>query len=364
MKNHLAAIFSLIFISNTYADTYQFYFPTDAMRTSGSLPIEWAKAKVINTSSYTTYDGKMQGYYSLDFTDLEAPATAANPGKTYGAAVRYDNAISQISILDFVGTNLKIRKNYAVDIAEVEAAPGTGYTYDLVTNINLATGDVIETILIANSVEAANIARAAGRNVILDMSEIESSGQALVFTSYSANVTNESSANLATDGGLMVKKVQASDGSSLVRQDSDGTLHIGENSVRISLTGQDRIDSSVGQLYIGNSSGHRTIVQGTLEIQEPTQPNHAATKNYVDSNFTRQKYVDSGVASAMAMTTLPKASNGESMVGVGVGTYGTSSAIALGLSSHVPSHNINLNANLGYSTDGKVGAALGAGWKF
>ena len=346
------------------ADTYQFYFPTNAMINSNQPTADWAKAKIINTNSFTTFDGRIDGYYNLNFADLETPASLANGGQQFGAAVRYDPASSPITILDFAGTSLKIRQNAAIDLALVGGAPGSGYTYDIVAKIDLATGNVTETILIASTQEAADIALSAGKTVVLDRSDIQSNGQAIVFTSYSANITNESEANRTTDGGLMVKKVQAADGSSLVRQDEDGTLHIGENSVRISLMGLDRIDSTVGALYLGNLNGHRTIVEGTLEIQEPTQPNHAATKNYVDSNFPKKGYVDSGLASVVAVSSLPQATNGESMFGVGVGRYGNSNGIAIGLSSHVPKYNFNFKANLSHATGGKTGLGFGAGWRF
>jgi hypothetical protein len=335
------------------ADVYQFYFPNQAV--GPGTPIEqWANAKVINTSSYTTYDGKLTGFYTLDFTNLEEPARLANPGANYGAAVRYDTAVSPITILDFVGTNLKIRKNAAVDLAEVGAAPGTGYTYDLVANVNLQNGQVVETILIASNEAAAAIARAAGYSVILDKSNLDSNGQVAVFTSFSANITNENLANVTTDGGLLVKKVQAGDGTSLVRQDADGTLHIGENSVRISLTGKDRIDSTVGELYIGNRNGHRTIIEGTLEIQDPTAPNHAATK----------RYVDAGAAMAMAMSAIPKASGTDSYLGFAVGSHGDQQAIAFGLSRNIAARNLQVNLNAGYSEVGRGSIAAGVGWKF
>merc|ERR1711965_915078 len=96
-------------------------------------------------------------------------------------------------------------------------------------------------------------------------------------TTYSENESNSGSLvgdAIETKGSFSTTKITDADGTSLFRQEDDGSIHIGENSVVIvdspnSSSGNDMIYSSVADgstLQIGNIESHRTIIKGTLEV--------------------------------------------------------------------------------------------------
>jgi len=280
-------------------------------------------------------------------------------------------------VIDIQGSNIVFQRLQSA--VRVHLDGGVNLDYGRKLTFNTERNEIESDVLIAYSDDAFEYAtskldelRQGGRNV----SVIRATGETFPEAGHAAGYSFISFSNsilsdgiLTTKGGLFSEAMLDNDGNSIVRKEDDGSIHLGKNSVRIfdseiHPSGNDVIDSSINRLQIGSNPEHRTIIEGTLEIPEPTQPNHAATKNYVDSNFSKKKYVDSGLASAIAMTSLPQASNGESMVGVGIGRYGSSSAIAVGLSTHISKHKLNINANLGYATGGKAAIGLGAGWRF
>lgn len=114
------------------------------------------------------------------------------------------------------------------------------------------------------------------------------------------------------------------------------------------------IASSDGVLLLGDGPQHRTIVQGTLEIQDPTQPNHAATKRYVDGMG----------ALGFAMSALPVSQDPGTFIGFASGSLGGETAFAFGLSHTVPERKLQFRANVGHSAVTGVGAAFGVGIGF
>ena len=364
MKNLRVAFSLLLLVSSgsAKADLYQIYFAENSEISSAGAYVDYVK--IINTNSFTTYDGNISGFYDQSFSDLEAAAEAATAGSTYGAALNKDQASSPITILDFTGTNLKFRANTAVGIDPVGASPGDAYTYDIVNTVDLSTGSVTETVLIADTQAEYDLAVAEGYTVVLDTTDITRSGAVQTFTAFSTNITNEndstSEANEETKGGLIVEQISGIDGASIFRQESDGTVHIGENSIvlsdeSVSNSGYDQISSSANILELGNSSAHRTIVTGTLEIQDPTAPNHAATKRYAD-----------GIGSmSLALSMMPKALPGQSMMTAGMGTMGGQGAIALGLSAANESSGMSYNFGTAYNdTVAEFAFGAGIGWQF
>ena len=299
-----------------------------------------------------------------------------------------DLSSAPVSVLDFTGTNLKLRTNRGLGLDPVGVL-GDNYWYDVVNNVDLNTGEIVETILIASSQTEFNIARAAGYNVILDSSSIERATNGVSFTSFSTNVTNEndtsSLANNETMGGLVVEQISGIDGASIFRQEADGTVHIGENSIvlsdeTVSQSGNDEVYSSSGVLQLGNDDNHRTVVRGTLEVSTPTQSNHAANKGYVDTQdaatlVAARSYADTQDAATLTSarsyadtqdaTTLQSAkvyANGVAAMsmaasqisfnadpqapiglGIGFGNIGDQSAFAIGLTGY------NQNSGVRYS---------------
>ena len=357
----------LIVVSSFYsnpclADLYQIYFAESSEISSSGAYVDYVK--IINTNSYTTYDGNIAGFYDQTFTDLEEAAEAATSGSTYGAALNTDQASSPITILDFTGTNLKFRSNSAVGIDPAGGSPGDAYTYDIVNTVDLSTGEVTETILIADTQAEYDLATAEGYTVILDTTDIDRSGAVQTFTAFSTNVTNEndgtSEANEETKGGLIVEQISGVDGASIFRQEDDGTVHIGANSIvladeLVSNSGYDQIYSSSGVLELGNSASHRTVITGTLEIQDPTLPSHAATKRYAD-----------GIgAMSLALSMMPKAMPGQSMMTAGMGTMGGQGALAVGLSAQNESSGMSYNFGTAYNeTVSEFAFGAGVGWQF
>ena len=341
------------------ADQYNFYFPdggADDTNGDGIPDVSAQVVKIINASTYTTFDGDLSGYYQLSYSALKAAADAT--GSTY--ALSQDYFGSPKEVLDFVGSNLAIRENRLININD-----GTNdYYYDRVTKVNVQTGEVVEEILVAESQAAFDIAEDAGYTVMLAESDISrSGGNYQRLTTFSTNLTNDGTsdtANLQTDGGFVSERIEAPDGSVLFRQEDDGTVHIGENSIvladeLVSNSGYDQIYSSSGVLELGNNASHRTVITGALEIQDPTMPNHAATKRYAD-----------GVgAMSLALSMMPKAAPGQSMMTAGMGTMGGQGAIALGLSAANEGSGMSYNFGTAYNdTVAEFSFGAGVGWQF
>ena len=236
-----------------------------------------------------------------------------------------------------------------MDVVGVTRA-GESFWYGRRAVYNLTTSTVESDILIARSQAAYDYAVSKGYNVEL----VQTVGYAPSYAieSFSTNVMNDGISN----GGLSTDVVTDSDGNSMIRSEDDGSVHIGNASFVFNEAGvngftHDTMYSSLGTLQIGDGPDHRTIVEGTLEIQDPTAPNHAATKSYVDTS----------AALAMAMTALPKSYNGKTVLGMAGGHSGDRSAFALGLSKSQIGGNIHFNANVGYSQATSFAGAIGVG---
>ena len=358
-KKTLGAVVLALISCTTAADQYNFYFPdggADDSNGDGVPDVSAQVVKIINASTYTTFDGDLSGYYQLEYSGLKAAADAT--GSTYTLSQDYFGSTKEV--LDFVGSNLAIRENRLININD-----GTNdYSYDRVTRVNVQTGEVVEEILVAESQEAFDIAEEAGYTVMLAESDISRSGGNFQrLTTFATNLTNDGTsdtANLQTDGGFVSERIEAPDGSVLFRQEDDGTVHIGEKSIvladeLVSNSGFDQIYSSSGVLELGNNASHRTIITGTLEVQDPTMPNHAVNKRYAD-----------GVgAMSLALSMMPKAAPGQSMITAGTGALGGQGAIALGLSAQNESSGISYNFGTAYNdTVSEFAFGAGVGWQF
>jgi len=336
MKHLKLFLISVILISTlANADQYNFYFPQGAETDGdGNVLPGSKKVKIINASTYTTYDGNMSGYYDLGYGDLQSAANSAASGSDHQVSADFTG--TSVEVLDFVGSNLTIRENNLIYMNDANDVSGNSdYWYDRITTVNVATGEVESELLIASSQTGYDYAEAAGIDVVLSESDIARSGADYQrLTTFSKNITNSSNdtttANNESDGGLISEKIINDEGKSIFREESDGTIHIGANSIiladeTVSNSGYDQISSSSNVLELGNSDAHRTVVTGTLEVQEPTAPNHAATKKYVDAN----------AAMSAAIASMPTAPLGKSMLTAGMGHRDGSSAIAVGF-THTP----------------------------
>ena len=234
-KVTVSIIFLFFVINNSFADNYNFYFAQSAEDSnSDGIPDTSAMTvKIVNTSTYTVYDGDLSDYYSLEYSDLEATLDESIAGTSYTADLDYTG--SRKEVLDFVGSNLTIRENAVLQLND-DNLIGNSFTYDRVTKVNVTDGSVVSQILVAPSQEAYDYAQEAGFTVMLAESEISRSGgdyQSL--TTFSSNITNDNTntslANVQSKGGFIAEQIKGGDGATLFRQESDGTVHIGENSI-------------------------------------------------------------------------------------------------------------------------------------
>jgi hypothetical protein len=103
---------------------------------------------------------------------------------------------------------------------------------------------------------------------------------------------SEITADNATIGTIYTDTIKSADGQTdIIRAESDGTVHIGENSLVFD-SSNDVISSSSGLLTLGDSNKHVTKVRGILSIQDPTDPDHAATRRYVDQSAAMAAALD------------------------------------------------------------------------
>ncbi len=247
---------------------------------------------------------------------------------------------------------------------------GTTYKYGRQMVWDLSTSKVTKDVIIAYSQVDYDYAISKGfsaDDVILAEGSVTPSagGTSYRFTSYSINAL--SSGALTSKGGLFAEQIMDKEGNSIVRKESDGTTHIGKNSIvfsdsTITTHGNDQIHSSVGKLQLGNSASHRTIIQGTLEIAEPTASNHATTKSYVDGKVRKldlrlgdlEDMHHQGMSMQAATSSIVYGPKG---FGVGVGgNIHNKYAMAAGY--------VNREYNLGVniSSDMQDQVQFGAGW--
>lgn len=351
------------------ADSYQLYLPgQSSFDTSGPtpvLPTNLQKLWIVNTDSNIVKQVSMVDYFNTTFPNAQP--------SVYFSGVDFTGSTRVAQ--DFVGDVVTLRDNNLVNISALTADQtdplfGKNYYYDRVVKINVNTGALEEDYIVARSQEALQFALDVGYEAVLadGAGEIVPGFTEFSLKTFSKNATTSTGAQ-ATDGGFFAEQITSSNGASLFRQEADGTVHIGENSIvladeSISASGFDTIYSSSGRLQLGNNSSHTTVVEGALEIQEPTAPNHAATKNYVDTHTVSKKYLDTSVAMAMAMSALPRATDEKKVVAVGMGQHGSQAAIALGISAIVGKKNTQVNFNVTGSNSGKVSVAAGVGWSF
>lgn len=330
------------------ADLYQVYFAQSSELGNSSSNY----VKIINTNSFTTYDGNMTGFYSRSYSALSSAGTTAW-GETASAAAVNDPSSAPMTVLDFTGTKLKVRSNNGIQMG----SSSNNVFYDTVATVDLSDGTVSDQILIAKDQAAYDIAVSAGYDVILDTSDIDRSGAVVTFNAYSENVTNISSANTETNGGFVTGQITGDDGATLFRQEEDGTVHIGENSIvladeLVSASGNDEVYSSSGVLQLGNDNSHRTVIRGTLEVPKPTIGSHAANKSYVDSM--------GAMIMASSQINYNTSATGGPSIGIGLGSMDGENAIALGFGGVDQNSGATYSASVTYSDFTKQ-AAFGAG---
>lgn len=218
------------------------------------------------------------------------------------------------------------------------------HTYGRVTVINPLTLEIEKDQLIAYTPEAFLFAQERGLDVIQDYSDMVLSDMVLI-----AQIPVPAAWSISADA------IEATTGNIVVAAEPGNRVAINNGSVVITAAqergGGNTISSSDGILYLGDSNQHRTIVRGTLEINDPTAPNHAATRRYVDAMG----------ALSMSMATLPTPAPGKSMFGYSVAHINGESAFSAGF-SHAPQHQgMAIRFNFGYSRATGVGGAIGFG---
>lgn len=217
--------------------------------------------------------------------------------------------------------------------------------------------------MVARTQAAFDLAKDAGFTAMLAESAINrSGGNFATLTSFSTNITNASTAtaNVESDGGLNAEKIVGGDGATLFRQETDGTVHIGENSIvlsdeSVSASWFDEVYTSSGVLQLGNKDSHRTVIKGDLEVNNPTKPEHAANKRYVDG------------LGAMAMASLSASNSIPAGEGIGIGTgyIGGQTALALGMKKRVGNGKYNVSLTASHNTTlSQSGVSAGFGWSW
>ena len=343
------------------ADIYKIFWPEENMADPENNPEDtsWQSIKITNISSNTVIDGSLSGVYNQDVSELISGASIRNNGDSYQLERSLTATGSGPTVLDFTGNTIKFRAESGIAL-NPQGSSGATYTYDVVYEINPETGAISSTTLIASSDAEAELADAAGFNVDTEISEVDRSGQPSSFQSYAVNVSNEGTVNVETAGGLVAEQLSNPDGTSLLRKEDDGTVHIGRNSIvladeAVSASGNDEVYSSSGKLQLGNNASHKTIIKGTLEVPKPKTGNEAANKSYVD-----------GVgAMVMAAAQLNMMYNPDSVLdlGFGLGSMDNENAIAVGLGGVLPDSNMRYSLSATYS-DYTAQVSYGAGLSF
>jgi hypothetical protein len=353
----IVPLFLLLAVSNNVlADAYSVYIPNGNSQNNLIKIVNLTANTVVSFSGSDYLETQQSSYY--DFGD-----------NSYANVFPNGNNSQYQQVVDIKGNQLILRENTAIEVGD-KGADGiantqddtAGMYFDRELTIDMTTGEVVSERLVANSEEAK--AYADNANVTAELMEIEDiqAHDALTAKTYSENLSNDenSGAVVVTQGSFSTAKITDEDGSSLFRQETDGTVHIGENSIvladeNVSNSGYDQIYSSSNVLELGNSATHRTVITGTLEIQDPTAPNHAATK----------RYVDGATASVAAISALPRITESGLTIGLGIGEQSGQTAIAIGGGAYKPELGLSFTFAAAYnSTLKSTTNSVGVGWNF
>ena len=360
---------------NVFADIYQIFWPEENLADPENDPDDtsWQAVKITNISSNTVIDGSMSGVYEQDFSNLISAASSANNNGTYELERSLTATNDGPTVLDFSGNTIKFRAEQALAF-NPQGHNGETYTYDVVYEVNPSTGEVISSTLVASSNAEATLADEAGFIVDTEISSLDRSGASGTFQSYATNLTNDGNdeVNIATKGGLVTEQLSNPDGSSLLRKEEDGTVHIGQNSIvladeLVSSSGNDEIYSSSDVLQLGDDENHTTVVVGNLEVGTPTADNHAANKAYTDTQdaatLQSAKTYANGVA-AMAMAASQISMNVDPNVpfgfGIGFGNIGNQSAFSIGFAGADKETGVRYSITGSYN-EGTGQSGVGAG---
>ena len=343
MKSKLLFLLGLLVSVEVVADTYSYN-----MNGSSIVNLDTQKGVLIDFTDLTT-----EGRYQILGDGVQNLAyVSGNNVKAQLYEVRDNYAYFREPDLDTIRVTDTVTSTPAYRYART-------YVYDMTTQ------KIVKEQLIAADEASYLQAKRLGFDVV--QSPVDAGGTGQIMVTYASNILNDG--QITTNGGLYTNQVSSTAGISIVRQEVDGTIHLGQNSLVFGEGGRgafanDTLYSSNGVLEIGNNKSHRTIVNGTLEIQDPTAPNHAATKNYVDSNFHTKNYVDSSVAQAMAMSALPRSLNGKTVVGFAAGTHGGQQALAFGVSKYLPESGVHFNTSVSHTSTTSTSGSVGVGFEF
>ena len=138
--------------------------------------------------------------------------------------------------------------------------------------------------------------------------------------------------NLNVTGSILSNQLSSTDGNSMVRRETDGSIHLGTNSMvfydstSAQGAGWDVMTSSVGKIQIGNSPSDVTTFIGSVNVPDPVGPDNAANKRYVDRIAT------SSAAMAAVLDTKRPAEGTNSNVSISTAGSDVSSAIGVNYS--------------------------------
>ncbi len=353
MRIKLLLLVSLIIPCSAFADSYVVTHGTSGGGDQGKMYISNDQSLKSTVIDVLAMQGTSNTWDALDSGNI-----------TYSGYSTNGNAVTSTDLLkvtDIVDTSVYFsRPDAAVTTTQIN---GTTYKYGRQMVYDLTTSKVTKDTLIAYSQVDYDYAISKGvsaDDIVLAEGSVTPSagGTSYRFTSYSINAL--SSGALTSKGGLFAEQIMDKEGNSIVRKESDGTTHIGKNSIvfsdsTITTHGNDQIHSSVGKLQLGNSASHRTIIQGTLEIAEPTASNHATTKSYVDGKVgDLEDFHHQGMSMQAATSSIVYGPKG---FGVGIGgNIHNKYAIAAGYV------NRELNLGVNVSSDMQDQIQFGAGW--
>lgn len=366
MKYLKTSLLAFSLANAAYADSYQVFFPSTMpgmIQSNGVLRTD-LNLVVVNTDSMKVTTVDLDDYIST-FDNSRYALGANYSSNVDGTSLNADKRLIQ----DFKGTSLFIRENGAIWSYDMGAdgQPGTGddgnnMYYDRILELNVTNGEIVSETLIATSQEGYDAAVAAGYEVKLAATGDTSGATLINFKSYSENISNATAAagTIATRGNFSTNQITSSDGSSLFRQEDDGTVHIGQNSIvladeLVSASGNDEIYSSSNVLQLGNTNNHRTIIKGTLEVPKPTIGAHAANKDYVDGI--------GAMAMAASQISLQSDPNSTLSFGIGLGGMGNQGAYAIGLTGKNQENGVRYSLTAAYNeNNGEVGYGAAMVW--
>ena len=185
-------------------------------------------------------------------------------------------------------------------------------------------------------------------------------GQGSVATAENATAVGQGSKATAESATALGQGAQATAKNSVAL--GAGSIANEENTVSVGSSGKERRITNVAA---GVNPTDAVNVSQLRAVENRIQDNEERVNQVANDLRKTKKELRSGIASSMAMANIPTVTvPGKQSIGLGVGSFGGQSAVAVGYSGMSDSGKINIKLSTGATSQGDYGVGAGIGYQW